>query len=68
MKKIFSEEQIDFMKNLGININFNKILADDDLIYIEEFLADQIQFKGIEDGDQLNEFGKKCIQILDLLP
>jgi hypothetical protein len=64
---MFSEEQKDYMKKLGLNFNFNK-LSDDEWIEIEEKIADRLQYAGFDFNYNITEEGKMCESILDMLP
>lgn len=62
----FNENQIYFMKNIGISINFDDI-SDDDYFEIEEKISKYLQIKGFNDDYSINRDGEICESILDLL-
>lgn len=64
---LFSNAQIDFMNDNGIDIDFEKELSDDDYIEIEEKIADKLQIHGFDKDYNVTEIGKMCESILDKL-
>lgn len=64
--QIFAENQIEFMKEIGISINFSNI-SDDDYVAIEERVSEYLQKKGYNEDYSPNEDGKMCESILDML-
>lgn len=64
--QIFAENQIEFMKEIGISINFSNI-SDDDYVAIEERISEYLQKKGFNEDYSPNEDGKMCESILDVL-
>lgn len=70
MKKVidmkFNKNQIEFMKKIGISINFEDI-SDDDAILIEDKVSDYLQKKGFNEDYSLTEDGEMCESILDML-
>ena len=63
----FSENQIEFMKKIGISIDFSKNLSDSDYELIEEKVSDHLQKKGFDAEYEPTEEGKMCESILDML-
>lgn len=63
---MFTEKQIDFIRSLGLEVDFNN-LSDDSLIQIEESVANELQQSGFDVGDNITDVGKMCESILDEL-
>lgn len=63
---MFSEEQIEFMRSIGITYDFNK-LSGDDYFEIENRVADHLQLEGIDSHDDVNSVGLMCESILDAI-
>lgn len=70
MKKVidmrFNKNQIEFMKKIGISINFEDV-SDDDALLIEDKVSDHLQKKGFNEDYSLTEDGEMCESILDML-
>ncbi len=64
---MFNEEEITYMKSIGLNFDFNK-LSDDEYVEIEDTVGDQLVCFGLEDDYALNEEGIMCKTILSKLP
>lgn len=62
----FNKNQIEFMKKIGISINFEDI-SDDDALLIEDKVSDYLQKKGFNEDYSLTEDGEMCESILDML-
>lgn len=63
-----SKAQDELMRSLGFPTSVDG-LGDDELIRIEEKLADELQLRGINDeGDGLNEYGRLCLETIESLP
>lgn len=63
----FSKEQMDFMKKIGISIDFSKPLRDDDYEQIEEKVSAHLQVKGFDKDYAPTADGKMCEAILDMM-
>lgn len=63
---MFNDEQIDYMRKLGIHLDF-KCLSEDDFFQLEEKIADRLQDAGFE-NDIVTPDGLICESILDSLP
>lgn len=63
---MFSSNQIEFMKSLGLNFDFRH-LSDDQYIEIEERVADELEYRGFDENYQPTEIGEMCESILDKL-
>ena len=61
---MFNEKQINFIKSLGLEVDFNN-LTDDNLAKIEEAVADEIQQSGFDINDNITDAGEMCESILD---
>lgn len=63
-----AEAQKELLESLGLPVSFAG-LDDDELIRIENKLADALQWQGINDaGDGLNEYGELCRSIIVSIP
>lgn len=62
----FNENQIEFMKKIGISINFDNI-SDSDIDLIEEKVSKHLQEHGFDKEYLPTEDGKICESILDIL-
>lgn len=63
----FTFNQIEFLREIGINFDFEKELSDSELNYVNEEVAEKLQKSGFDDDYKVNETGHKCEMILDLL-
>ena len=64
---MFSAKQIEYIKSAtGKTFDFEH-LSDDDLVEIEDSIAELLQKKGFDDNDEINDDGKMCESILDRL-
>lgn len=63
----FNKNQIEFMKRIGISINFSNKLSDSDYVLIEEKVSEHLQKYGFDDKYEPTEEGKICESILDML-
>lgn len=64
----FCNNQIAFMKSIGISVDFSKPLSDADYADIEEKVSEHLQKHGFDANYLPSEDGKLCESILDLLP
>ena len=63
-----NEAQRELLESLGLPVSFAG-LNDDELIRIEETLADELLMRGInETGNGLNEYGELCRSIIVSIP
>lgn len=63
-----NEARKELLEPLGLPVSFAGP-DDDELIRIEETLADELQMRGInEAGDGLNEYGELCRSIIVSMP
>lgn len=63
----FTKKQIEFMKNIGISINFDVNISDEDCEIIEDKVTEHLQKKGFNDDYSITEDGKMCESILDMI-
>lgn len=64
IKHYFNDKQLDFLQEIGIDIN-DKEYSSDEILAITEAVEDAFQERGIE-GDYVNSFGIKCEELLDI--
>lgn len=64
--KIFTIEQIEYMRLLGLNFNFD-FLSDDEYVEIEDVVAEMLQKRGFDEDYSPTEEGRLCESILDIL-
>lgn len=63
---MFNNKQKEFMKEIGISVNFDH-LTDDDYIAIEETVSEWLQKNGFDMGYNPTDDGLMCESILDEL-
>lgn len=63
---MFDKEEIDFMKSLGINVDFEN-LSEDALVEIEDVVSEKLQKSGFDEEYNITTDGKMCETILDRL-
>lgn len=63
---MFTEKQVAFIQSLGLEVDFNN-LSDDNLIQIEESVANELQQSGFDISDNITDVGEMCESILDTL-
>lgn len=63
---MFDEKEIEFMKLLGIETDFDN-LPDDMLLRIEEMVSERLQVSGFDEDYGITDEGKICEAILDKL-
>lgn len=63
----FNENQIEFMKEIGVSVDFSKELTDSDYETIEEEVSEYLQAHGFDDNYEPTEEGIMCESILDIL-
>lgn len=67
MNNCFTTEEVSFMKNLGINYDFNN-LTDDEWVKLEDIVATKLETEGLNESYEPNEIGLICEEILSKLP
>lgn len=66
---MLTEEQIEFLRKLGLNLDYENLNEDsDEWADIEERVGDELMYEGLDDDYAPNEIGKMCYSILDMLP
>ena len=63
----FSNSQVEFMKRIGISLDFANDLSDADYERIEEGVSSYLQKNGFDNNYNPTEEGKMCESILDSL-
>lgn len=63
---MFQLKQIEFLQSLGLDFDFNQ-LSDDQLVQIEDTVAEKLQISGFDTENQITPIGIMCESILDLL-
>lgn len=63
---MFNEEQIEYMKRIGISAEFGN-LSENDYVNIEEKVSEHLQKYGYDEGYRPTDSGKICESILDLI-
>lgn len=64
---MFDKEQIDFMRSIGLEFDFEN-LSDNDFCAIEETVADKLTYSGFDKDYNITNVGKMCEDILAKLP
>ena len=64
---MFTEEEIQFMHDLGLHYDFAE-LSDDEWIHIEETVGDRLQYDGFDADYNPTQIGLICESILGKLP
>lgn len=66
---MLNEKQIDFLKSLGLDFDYENLTEDsDEWADIEERVGDELEYRGLDDNYYPNEIGKICESILDIIP
>lgn len=63
---MFSKKQVEFMKSIGIDIDYENI-SDNDMEKIEDVISQTLQESGFDKDYNITEIGKMCESILDNL-
>jgi hypothetical protein len=64
---MFDSNEIEFMKKIGINIDFDKDLSEENSDKIEELVSDYLQIYGFDENYDITNNGILCESILDKL-
>ncbi|HHZ05808.1 MAG TPA: hypothetical protein GX401_03300 [Clostridiales bacterium] len=64
--RVFTAEQIEFIKSLSLKPDFEN-LTDDDLVQIEEVIGEKLQKSGFDRNYEVTAVGRMCESILDRL-
>lgn len=62
-----NKQQVEFIRKLGLNINPNRPLTDDEESMVEEKVANHLQVYGFDEEYKPTKEGIMCESILDLL-
>lgn len=63
---MFTEKEKSFMRECGLNLDFDN-LSDDDYVEIEEVIGNKLTLECLDDNYNPNEDGLLCEEILDKL-
>lgn len=63
----FNDNQIEFMKKIGISINSFDNLSDEDIDLIEDKVSEHLQKRGFNKDYSTTRDGQMCESILDML-
>ena len=63
---MFSYTEKEFLFSIGLNFDFDD-LSDDELVQIEESVAEKLQVSGFNSDENVNDIGIMCESILDKL-
>jgi len=63
---LFEPDQIEYMRKLGLDLDFANP-SDDDIILIEETVADRLMMAGFDWEYEPTDEGKMCESILDVM-
>ena len=66
MEVKYSDEQVKFMKGIGIDVDFDN-LTDDDIVEIETRVGDKYVMDGLDEDYNPTEEGMMCESILDMM-
>ena len=64
---MFTDEQIRFMKRIGVPVKDYSHMSEDDQIMIEDYVGDYLDLNCLDDDYNPNEDGLMCYSILDSL-
>ncbi|WP_461218457.1 hypothetical protein [Lapidilactobacillus salsurivasis] len=64
---MFSKDQIEFMRNHGVKVDFEKTLTDDEYFQIDDVISTLLQTKGFDAEYEPTPIGKMCESILDIM-
>jgi len=63
----FNQNQIEFLKRIGVSINLSDSLSDSDYELIETKVSEHLQKQGFDKDYEPTKDGKMCESILDML-
>ena len=66
MFKLFTKEEITYMRTLGLDLDYSN-LSEADLNRMEEVIINRLQLFGIDENYELTEDGVICELIIDKL-
>ncbi|WP_313758463.1 hypothetical protein [Tissierella sp.] len=65
IKHLFNEEQLKMFEKLGKSIE-DRAYSDDEILELEDLIADRLMYSGFDEDYNPNEEGKICESILDV--
>ncbi|MGN0546053.1 MAG: hypothetical protein ACI4I3_01875 [Acutalibacteraceae bacterium] len=63
---MFNNIEKEFLFSLGLNFDFDD-LSDEELVQIEESVAEKLQVSGFNSNENINDIGIMCESVLDKL-
>ncbi len=63
---MFNNTEKEFLFSLGLNFDFDD-LSDEELVQIEESVAEKLQVSGFNSNENINDIGIMCESVLDKL-
>lgn len=67
MKLIFSKEQIELAKKIGLPFDITKDLTDDEICDLVDFFGDYLTIHCLDDEYAPNHEGDICYQVIDMI-
>lgn len=67
MRLNFNKKQIDLLRKIPFDFDVSGDLTDDQILEIDEQVADYFARHGIANGDDVNDIGIVCESIIDLI-
>lgn len=65
----FTEKEIELMKSIGLDCDFQNLDEDDDYwMDIEDAVADALMYQGFDENYEPNDYGWLCEGIIDKIP
>lgn len=65
IKHLFNEDQLNMFKEIGESIE-DREYSDDEILELEDLIADRLMHSGFDENYNPNEEGKICESILDI--
>ena len=65
IKHLFNEDQLNMFKEIGKSIE-DRDYSDDEILELEDLIADRLMHSGFDKNYNPNEEGKICESILDI--
>nr|DAO08860.1 MAG TPA: hypothetical protein [Caudoviricetes sp.] len=66
---MLTDKQIEFLKSLGLDLDYANLTEDsDEWADIEERVGDELEYRGLNNDYYPNEIGRMCESILDIIP
>lgn len=67
MKLIFSKEQIELAKKIGLPFDITKDLTDDEICDLVDFFGDYLTIHCLDDEYAPNHEGDICYEVIDMI-